>query len=162
LISTPVLALPDFAKPFVLETDASEMGVGAVLMQGGHLIAFVSKALGPRMRGLSIYEMEYVAILLAIEQWKHYLQCGEFHIYTDQKSLSHLSELMLHTTWQQKVFIKLLGLNYKIVYKKGLDNKVVDAQSRRPCVSDHCFALSSSQPQWLGQVVQSYQSDNSA
>jgi hypothetical protein len=61
-------------------------------MQDGHPIAFVSKALGPRLRGLSVYEKEYVAILLAIDQWHHYLQCGEFHVFTDQKSLSHLSE----------------------------------------------------------------------
>jgi hypothetical protein len=44
------------------------------------------------LRGLSVYEKEYVAILLAIDQWHHYLQCGEFHVFTDQKSLSHLSE----------------------------------------------------------------------
>ena len=52
----PILALPDFSKPFILETDASGIGVGAVLAQGGHPLAFMSKALGPRLQGLSTYE----------------------------------------------------------------------------------------------------------
>jgi hypothetical protein len=67
LITTPVLALPDFSKQFWIETDASDVSVGAVLMQDNHSIAFVSKALGPKLRGLSTYEKEYVAILLSIE-----------------------------------------------------------------------------------------------
>jgi hypothetical protein len=48
LTSAPVLALPDFSKPFEIETDASDRGVGAVLMQAGHPLAYLSKALGPK------------------------------------------------------------------------------------------------------------------
>nr|XP_034569779.1 uncharacterized protein LOC117834275 [Setaria viridis] len=68
LCQSPVLALPDFTKPFAIETDASGMGVGAVLTQQGHPLAFLSKALGPKSQGLSTYEKEYLAILLAIQQ----------------------------------------------------------------------------------------------
>jgi hypothetical protein len=78
----PILALLDFAMTFVMKTDASEFYVGAVLMQDYHPLTYVSKALGPKLRGLSIYEKEYVAILLAMEQWKSYLQCSEFCILT--------------------------------------------------------------------------------
>jgi hypothetical protein len=58
--STPVLALPDFSLPFAIETDACATGIGAVLIQQGHPLAFISKALGPRNRGLSTYEKKYI------------------------------------------------------------------------------------------------------
>jgi hypothetical protein len=84
LSSAPCLALLDFAKPFHIEIDASGSGVGAVLIQDGHPLAFISKSLGSRKRGLSTYEKEYLAILVAIDQWRHYLMHGEFYIHTDQ------------------------------------------------------------------------------
>jgi transposase InsO family protein len=155
LSSAPVLALPDFGQPFHIDTDASGIGIGAVLHQGGHPIAFISKALCPRNRGLSAYEKEYLAILLAVEHWRHYLLQGEFYIHTDHQSLTHLNEQRLNTVWQQKVFTKLLGLNYRIVYKKGSENTVADALSRRDTEDLH-LALSSSSPQWLSEVVASY------
>jgi hypothetical protein len=63
LISALVLTLLDFSKPFCIEIDASEYGVGDVLMQDNHAIPYVSKALSPKMRELSTYEKEYMAIL---------------------------------------------------------------------------------------------------
>jgi hypothetical protein len=59
MLSTPVLALPDFSVPFTVETDACDTGVGAVLMQAGHPIAYMSKALGVQNKKLSIYEKEF-------------------------------------------------------------------------------------------------------
>lgn len=74
LISAPVLALPNLSKAFCIETDASAAGIGAVLTQDGHPLAYISRALGPRSRGLSTYEKEYMAVLLAVQQWRQYLQ----------------------------------------------------------------------------------------
>jgi hypothetical protein len=76
LCHSPVLALPNFAKPFVIETDASDSGLGAVLMQDGHPLAFFSKALGPKSRGLSTYEKEFfgcpsVAPLFTVPRVSH-------------------------------------------------------------------------------------------
>ena len=56
-------------------------------MQDGHLLAYLSKALGPKSRVLSAYEKEYMAILIAVQTWRAYLQCQEFIILTDQRSL---------------------------------------------------------------------------
>jgi hypothetical protein len=84
--------MPNFDKPFYVKIDASNAGVGAVLMQDNHPLAYISKSLGPRMRELSTYEKEYVAILLVVEQWRSYLQLGEFFIVTDHKSFSYLNE----------------------------------------------------------------------
>ena len=97
LVSTPVLALPNFARPFAIETDASASGVGAVLTQDGHPLAYISRALGPKSRGLSTYEKEYMAVLLAVQQWRQYLQFAEFTIFTDQQSLVQLTDQHLHT-----------------------------------------------------------------
>jgi len=156
-----VLALPDFSLAFSIETDACDHGVGAVLMQREHPLAFISKALGPRTWGLSTYEKEYLAILVAVEQWRHYLQCGEFIIHTDQRSLTHLNEQRLHTPWQQKVFTKLLGLQYRIVYKQGADNRVADALSRRSPAAQ-VLPMSTATPSWLSAVITSYASDPQA
>lgn len=129
LVTAPVLALPDFKIQFELETNASDRGIGAVLRQGKHPVAFLSKALGPRNRALSTYEKEGLAILMAVEHWRTYLQHAEFVIHTDQRSLVHLEDERLATPWQQKIMAKLLGLRYQIVYKRGVDNRVADALS---------------------------------
>jgi hypothetical protein len=141
-----VLALPDFDRPFALETDASGSGVGAVLLQDNHPLAFVSRPLGIKHMGLSVYEKEYLAVLLAVDHWRSYLQHAPFIIYTDHRSLSHLNEQKLKTPWQQKVFTKLLGLQYQVVYKKGSDNNAADALSRCPHPPLECAAITVSSP----------------
>jgi hypothetical protein len=95
IAQTPVLALPDFTLPFVIETDACDSGVGAVLMQQGHPIAYMSKALGIMNRKLSIYEKEFMAVIMAVDKWRQYLQRGPFVIMTDHKSLCNLSDQQL-------------------------------------------------------------------
>lgn len=160
LTTTPVLAFPDFSKPFSVATDASGHSIGAVLMQGGHPLAFLSKALGPRSMGLSTYEKEYMAILLALEHWHSYLQHAEFQIITDHRSLVQLTEHRLHTPWQQKVLTKLIGLQYKIPYRKGSDNGAADALSCCPTAQLQVVLVC--QPQWLDAVINSYSGDTHA
>jgi hypothetical protein len=83
--------------PFHIETDACATGIGAVLTQNGHPLAYVSKALGVKNQGLSTYEKVYLAILFAVDQWRPYfLQC-QLVTHTDQQSLIHLNEQRLHT-----------------------------------------------------------------
>lgn len=94
---TPVLVLPDFNLPFVIETDACEDGIGAVLLQQGHPVAYLSRALGVNNKKLSIYEKEFMAIMMAVDKWRAYLQRGPFTIKTDHKSLCCLDDQVLHT-----------------------------------------------------------------
>jgi hypothetical protein len=125
LISAPVLALPNFDQPFITETDACDGGGGWCCTDArGSPFGILSKALGVKNKGLSTYEKEYMAILLAVQHWKAYLQQAKFFIHTDHKSLAQLNEQRLHNPWQHKVFTKLLGLQYKIVYKKGLKTEL--------------------------------------
>jgi hypothetical protein len=159
LVSAPVLVLPDFSKSFTIETDASSAGIGAVLSQDQHPVAYISKALGPKAQALSTYEKECMAVILAVSKWKPYLQHKEFTILTDHKSLIHLGEQKLHEGMQQKAFIKLLGLQYKIQYKKGLENKAADALSRQP-KSVQLNAISTSTPKWLEIIVEGYSKDD--
>ena len=68
MTAAPVLTLPDVFKEFVIEIDASSSGIGAVLMQKGHPIAFISKALAAKHRALSAYDKEMFDILFAVKK----------------------------------------------------------------------------------------------
>lgn len=82
LVQAPVLAIPNFEKQFTLETDASDTRFGAVLMQEGHLIAYLSKPVCAKNQGLSTYEKECMAIVMAVDKWRSYLQHQAFVIKT--------------------------------------------------------------------------------
>lgn len=72
---------------------------------------------------------ECLAAILAVTKWRPYLQHEQFTIATDHKSLVHLGEQKLQQGMQHKAFVKLLGLQYKVQYKKGLENNAADALS---------------------------------
>jgi hypothetical protein len=103
MASTPVLALPNYEETFVVETDACDKGVGVVLSHKGHPMPFYSTALGVSNCKLSIYEKEFLAILMAVDRWRCYLHRKPFVIKTDHKSLTHLQDQTLVTELQRKV-----------------------------------------------------------
>jgi hypothetical protein len=137
MTSTPILAMPDFNETFIIETDACDGGIGAVLVQKGQPIAFLSKALTNQHKHLSIYEKEFLALIMAVDKWRQYLQHQEFVIKTDHKSLAYLTEQNLHSDMQKKAMDRLMGLKFKVVYKEGKDNVAANALSRM----HHLFAL---------------------
>jgi RNase H-like domain found in reverse transcriptase len=161
MCSAPVLALPDFSKPFVLETDASDLGIGAVLMQGKRPIAFLSKSLGIKNQHLSTYEKEFIALLTTVKRWRHYLQGMTFTIRIDHVSLKHLLEQRLTHTLQHKGLCKLLGLDYTIQYKRGVENKAADSLSRIPHSPDSgkLLAITELLPKWTEELKESYIQD---
>jgi len=126
----PVLGLLDFDKAFILEIDASGAGIGAVLVQEGRPLVFLSQVLSPKHLGLGIYEKEFLAVLVAVDKWRHYLEGGRFIIKTDHESLKFLLQQRLQTQLQKKGMAKLMGLDYTIQYRKGKENVAADAPSR--------------------------------
>jgi len=106
---------------------------------------------------------EYLAIIMAVDHWRHYLQTSPFVILTDQKSLTHLEDQRLSTPWQHKALTKLMGLSYKIVYKKGSENRVADALSRVTQTDIYDISsLSIVKPVWLQDIQTGYQQDSHA
>lgn len=96
-----MLELHNFDKDFVLETDASGLGMGAVLTQKGHPICYFSKKFCSKMLSTSTYVRELCAITSAIKKWRTYLLGRKFTIHTDQRSLRELMTQVVQTPEQQ-------------------------------------------------------------
>ena len=126
----PVLALPNFSKPFIIECDAPGRGLGAILMQDQKPIAFHSQALKAKYLHLSTYETELMALAPTVKKWRFYLLGRPFVVKTDHQSLKFLLEQRIAAPSQQKWLAKLLGYAFVVEYKRGCENRVADALSR--------------------------------
>ncbi|KAL8108558.1 hypothetical protein AgCh_024868 [Apium graveolens] len=102
---TPVLALPEFSKPLIIETDASKLGIGAVMMHDGQPIAYLSKDLGPKHLSLSTYEKELLEVIIATQKWRAYLLGHHFIIKMDQEAIKHITEQNITTSFTTKMVI---------------------------------------------------------
>ncbi|GBG76455.1 hypothetical protein CBR_g22203 [Chara braunii] len=144
LTRAPVLKLPDPTLPFVLTTDASQYGIGAVLQQddgnGLRPVEFMSKKIMTQKLQDSTYEEELYALVSAVKHWKHFLLGKHFKIFSDHSTLQWLkSQGELNDKLTRYIqFIDLF--DFELKHKKGCYNKVADALSRRP----DSFALISS------------------
>uniref|UniRef100_A0A2N9GXJ1 RNA-directed DNA polymerase n=1 Tax=Fagus sylvatica TaxID=28930 RepID=A0A2N9GXJ1_FAGSY len=130
LTNAPLLVLPNFAKTFEIECDASGIGIGAVLMQEGHPVAYFSEKLSGAALNYLTYDKEMYALVRALDNWQHYLWPKEFVIHTDHESLKHLKGQQRlnkrHAKWVE--FIETFP--FVIRYKHGKENVVADALSR--------------------------------
>ena len=159
MVNPPVLALPNFSEKFIIETDASGVGIGAVLMQGGHPVAFISKAFSSRHQALSVYQKELLAIVYAVTKWHHYLMGRHFSIRTDHQSLKHLLQQRITFPGQHAWLAKLMEYDYDISYKKGRDNVAADALSRIHSGELLALAVSSISTGLMEDIKKSWEND---
>lgn len=135
LITAPVLSCPDYSLPFEVHTDASNYGIGGLLTQTRdgveHPIAYMSKSLSKQQQNYSITEREALAVLLALEHWRCYLENGiKFTVFTDHSALKWFLKLQNPTGRLARWGIRLSAFNFDIQHRRGTDNTLPDALSR--------------------------------
>ncbi|KAK1664958.1 hypothetical protein QYE76_053117 [Lolium multiflorum] len=131
LTTGPVLQMPDFDEPFVVDCDASGIGFGAVLHQGEGPLAFFSRPFAARHHKLAAYERELIGLVQAVRHWRAYLWGRTFRVRTDHYSLKFLLDQRLSTVPQHQWISKLFGFDFTVEYRPGRLNTVADALSRR-------------------------------
>ena len=130
LTHTPILVYPQFgseATPFILETDASDVGIAAVLQQDGHVIAYASRALSKSEKNYSVIQKECLAIVYGTKQFRHYLLGRSFTVLTDHAPLQWLSAQKM----EGRLCRWALALQ-EYDFVKGSQNSNADALSRLP------------------------------
>jgi hypothetical protein len=136
MASEPVLAFPDFSRPFIISTDASGFAISCILKQLGaddpdeHVIQFGSKALNKAQRNYSTIEREALAIKYATVLFWPYLQGNKFTVYTDHKPLTSLLKTEVANARLAKWRADFMAMDMKICYRPGKDNADADALSR--------------------------------
>ena len=135
-MAAPVLTFADFEKLFMLETNASKEGLGAVLSQKQsngcyHPIAFASHALHGGEKNYHLSKLEFLALKWAItEQFRKYLQYGYFTIRTDNNPLTYILTTPNLDAIGHRWVAALTRFDMSIEYLRGTDNKVADTLSR--------------------------------
>ena len=134
LDSPPVLRLPNIDQPFVVRTDASLVGLGAVLLQYHnevpHPVAYASKKLLERQINYSTVERELLAVIFAINKFKFYLLGHRFVLEVDHRPLVYLNKFKGDNPRLMRWALFLQAYDFKIVYIPGKDNFGADMLSR--------------------------------
>ena len=132
LVQASVLMYPQFnqdSPPFVLQTDASAVGIGAVLEQNGHAIVYASRSLKKTEQNYSVIQKECLAVVFALKQFRHYLLGRPFQLLTDHSPLQWLSSQKMEgllCRWS----LAIQEYDFTIRYPKGFLNGNADALSR--------------------------------
>lgn len=110
MTQAPILQFLDFDKEFTVETDACNSGIGVVLQQEAHPIAFYCSKISGRQCVASIYIKEMFSITQEVAKWRHYLVGRHFTIKTDHKSLKNLPTQVIQIPYTAKKFMQIVGL----------------------------------------------------
>jgi transposase InsO family protein len=133
LTEAPILAFPHFdlhASPFILQTDASAGGLGAILQQDGHVIAYASRVLNKAECNYSVIQRECLAAVYGMKQFRHYLLGRPFELWTDHEPLKWLANQKLEGMLGRWA-LALQEYSFTVVYRRGSQNTNADALSRR-------------------------------
>lgn len=143
LTSSPLLGYPDFKSPFIIETDASFKGLGAILSQKQNnrtvVVAYASRSLRPAERNDANYsamKLEMLGLKWAVtEKFRDYLLGNTFTVLTDNNPLAYLDTAKLGAT-EMRWVAQLAQFNFKVKYRSGRTNRHADALSRNPINDD--------------------------
>ena len=140
LCSEPILKRPDFKLPFILCTDLSQQGLGAVLSQkpeGGqeHVVAYASRSCNPAEKNYSSYDGESLVVVWAVRHFRQYLMGSPFTLYTDHRALKWMMSTSELTGRLARWSLMLQEYEFKIIHRPGVDNAVADCCSRMPLPS---------------------------
>jgi hypothetical protein len=131
LTTASVLTMPDMEKPFLIYCDASGQGLGCVLMQDGHVVAYASRQLRKHEEKYLAHNLELAAMVHALKIWRHHIIGKRCEVYSDHKSLKYIftqPDLNLRQRrWLEFIKDYDLGINYH----PGKANVIADALSRR-------------------------------
>lgn len=136
--SEPILITPNPSLPFIVEVDASELGVGAILSQRSssdgkvHPCAYYSRGLSPAERNYDVGDRELLAVKLALEEWRHWLEGAEhpFMVWTDHKNLEYIQGAQRRNSRQARWSLFFSRFNFLLTYRPGSKNVKPDALSR--------------------------------
>ena len=144
LVKAPVLQYPDPSKPFILDTDASSMGIGGVLSQihdgVERVVAYFSRTLTAPEKNYCVTRKELLAVVETIRHFHIYLYGSKFTIRSDHSALQWLARLKDPEGQLARWLARLGQYNYQVVHRPGARHTNADALSRRPCPVDckHC------------------------
>ena len=130
LTTAPILRIADPNKDFVVCTDACNDGLGGVLTQDGHVVAYDSRKLNIHEKNYATYDLELAAVIHALKMWRHHLIGRKFILMTDNKGLKYLLDQPNLNARQARWLAFLSEYDFEIQHIKGKENKVVDALSR--------------------------------
>ena len=135
LMNAPILTYPNFEKSFILYTDASGSGIGAVLMQKGadgkeYVISYASRSLNKAEQNYPITDQECLAVVWAIKHYQHYLELRPFTVITDHSALKWLQTFKIPKGRRARWVMELQQFRFDIKHRPGKANANADALSR--------------------------------
>ena len=131
--SKPVLLMPDFTKPFEIESDASLYATGAILLQQDtngdwHPVTYCSQSMNPMERNYQVYDRELMAIIRSLREWRCYIYGSNFTmiVWTDHHNLKYFMHPQKLTRRQVRWIVELMDYDLKLQHKAGSKMIVAD------------------------------------